>query len=150
MVAWNYLRTDLRAFSRLAHFTIPAGPESALVRHLHADSPHIQTTVDAQMLAFVLCWRVACWPRSTNLIVTPTLAISKRLFTIAHTMMSNAHDDLRERIVFFPHMDGLSCAQSEILGGVHCPSGTLGLDFSESRDPLTFIIPDFDTIPADT
>lgn len=148
-MTWDELRTDLRAFARLAHFTVEPGPDSALLRRMHAGRAFAPCTgVSLKMLALVMCWRVACWPRSTTLIVTPRLDISKRLIRIANHLMARAHEDLRARVLFVPRDEGLTCANSDIVGAVHCSSGTLGLSLPVSREPLTFLIPNVDRIPG--
>lgn len=141
-------RTDPRSFGRLAHYTIPNGPDSKLFRDLLAGKPTIGCAgVSQETLAFYLCWRIACWPRSTTLVVTPHPDDVRLLFARAHAMMSKAEHELREEVLFGRDGASMSCAYSDVLGAVHCPSGILGTELPQTTEPLTFLIPDFHRIP---
>lgn len=148
---WDSFRSDLRAFGRLAHYVIAPGENARLARGLLRGEPSISLLgASLEMLALVVCWRVACWPRSTTLIVTPHKAQARSLFVVAHGLMSEADEDLRKRVLFLPGGLGL-CDVSSKVCATHCLSGTLGLTLPQAtagEDPLTFLIPHLDLIPG--
>lgn len=147
---WDSFRSDLRAFGRLAHYNIAPREDARLIRLLLRGDPLITTVgVSLELLALVMCWRVACWPRSTTLIVTPQEKQAKGLLRVAHDLMSEADEELRERVLFLPGGKGLTSDISTKVCATHCLPGTLGLTLpvpAAGEEPLTFLVPDLDLI----
>ena len=146
---WEQFRSDLRGFARLAYYTIPFGTDSLLIRRLLRGEPSISSVGSKlETLALVMCWRVACWPRSMTLVVTPCERYTRKLIRIAHGMMMEAEDVLRDRVWFTARRQGMTCAGSDIIGVAHCSSGTLGMTLPDGTEPLTFLVPNLDLIPG--
>jgi hypothetical protein len=146
---WAQYRTDLRGFARLAHYEIPVGPDASLARRLQNGAAYVPSIgVEPDTFALLLCWRIACWPCATTLVVTPTLQQARKLFERANVMMQEADEALRERVLFTARNEGMLCAVSSVVGAVHCNSGTLGLGLPDSKEPLTFVIPNLDLVPG--
>lgn len=147
---WSKFRGDFRAFARLAHTTILPGEESRLAREAQGKTPIITCLgVHVEILALYAIWRLACWPESTVLVVTPTLAQAKRFFATAELILSEADEELNSRVLVMAGGSGLLCAESNKAGSVHCCPGTFGLQLpqaAENESPVTFVVPDLDKI----
>lgn len=149
---WDRYRTDLRSFGRLAQQSIAYGKDSKLARSLLAGDPSIGAVgASLEMLALVILWRVACWPKSTTLVVTPWESQARSLFALTQQMVAEAEPLLADRVIFAAGGKGLSCAASTKIGAVHCSPGTLGRDLpdvSTAEAPLLVLVPSLDLIPG--
>lgn len=149
---WDRYRTDLRAFGRLAQQSVAYGKDSKLARSLLAGDTSIGAVgASLEMLALVILWRVACWPKSTTLVVTPWESQATTLFALAQQMISESEAVLADRVIFAGGGKGLSCAAGTKLGAVHCSPGTLGRelpDVSTPEAPLLVMVPSLDLVPG--
>lgn len=147
MVSWERLRTDFRAFGRLAGYSIPIGHPSAFCRRLTGPGRNIPAVVSYDMIALSLCWRVACWPRSHNAIVGPR-ELTSDIVRRGRSLMGLADYSLRNRILFLADDTGLCCDGSDIIGAAHSDSGAMGIDYPAGMIPMSFTMPNASLIPG--
>jgi hypothetical protein len=144
---WETFRTDLVSFGRLLRYPTPAGADSKLARELLQGKPVVSSVgVRPETLVLVTVWRLACWSRSITLLIAPEQDACD-FFILAHNMLVQAEEDLRERIWFVPAGRGMTCAHSDIMGVVRCHSGVLGLTLDQKiKEPLTVLVPNVDRV----
>lgn len=149
---WESYRNDFRAFCRLAYASVDPGEDTRLIREIERGEKTICTKgVKKETFALLACWRLACWPRSTTLVVSSTPKEMEILLDASNQLLVESEDVLRERILFFPRKQGMTCAVASKIGFTFCSSGTLGLDLPQAvlgEAPLLFLIPDLDKVPG--
>lgn len=142
-------RKNFRGLAGLTDYSVcGVGPEAALVRRLMNDRAVVPCKVNLQMMALVMLWRVACWPKSVTAVLTPGKREMQRLLDVAHDMLTFSERELRTRIFFHPTKLAISNAHATELAVVPIQSGSLGLDMPVTVEPFTVLIPDFDAIPG--
>lgn len=142
-------RKNLRGLAALTDYSIcGVGPEAALVRRLMNERTVVPCKVGLPMLALVLIWRVACWPNSVTVVVTPGKRDMQRLLDAASEILTFSERELRTRIFFHPTKQSLSNAHASELAAVPVQSGCLGMDLPVTIEPYTVLIPDYDAIPG--
>lgn len=142
---WAFFQTNFLSFARLAKFQL-RGADLRLARQL-ARSHRPTSTVGAsqEMLALLLLWRIACWPRSLTLVLTPMLHQAMPLMAAARNLVLAGDPPLREHLLFSPKSFGIRTAEQSLFAGIHSAPGAAGVQGRADR-PLTFLVPDLDLL----
>lgn len=147
-MTWSRFRQDFAGFAHLCSFELTdAGRILAIM--LNRQDRFISTVgLEPSILMLIACWRAACWPRSTTILLTPSKEHARELLNIARSAMSFASDEVRRRVLFLQNDEGIISTEADVVNVVHAMPGTLGLELPQSRETLTILIPDLDRIPG--